>query len=213
MIVALLALVMSCVGTGIAAFKLPRNSVGTQHIKRNAVRTADIARNAVTGAKVKPRSLTGADIDVSRLGVVPDAAHAAVADVARGIAAPEPVHVVGTPGNPPFAPGAGNIGLLPKSGILLPPVSYYKDREGLVRLEGAGKPGVNGVIFVLPPGFRPAAGTVQVFGIETNSAEEPTKGIVVFGSNMRDQQGNDLSGAVTSLGTTLLSGIAFRAGS
>jgi hypothetical protein len=118
--------------------------------------------------------------------------------------------VVGTPGQPPFAPGAGNIGLLPKSGISLPPVSFYKDREGIVRLEGAAKPGLNSIVFYLPPGFRPAAGTVQVFGIEVNASEEPIKGIVVFGSNMRDQTGNDLSGAVTSLGSTLLSGISFR---
>ena len=213
MVVALLALVMASVGTGIAAFQLPKNSVGAKHLKKNAVKAKKIAGNAVTGAKVKPRSLTGADINLGRLGVVPEATHAAVADVARGIAAPEPLHMVGTPGNPPFAPGAGNIGSLPKSGISLPPVSFYKDREGLVRLEGAGKPGVNGVIFVLPPGYRPAAGTVQVFGIEVNATEEPTKGIVIFGSNMRDQLGGDLSGAVTSLGTTLLTGISFRAGS
>ncbi len=217
MIVALLALVMASVGTGIAAFQLPRNSVGAKHIRKNAVRTKQIAKNAVTGAKVKPRALTGADINLGKLGVVPDAAHAGVADVAevaRGIAAPEPVHFVGSPGQPPFAPGAGNIGLLPASGIALPPVSFYKDREGIVRLEGAGKPGTNGVVFFLPPGFRPAAGTVQVFDIETNQETgKAIKGIVVFGSSMRDALGNDLSGAVTSLGSTLLSGVSFRAAS
>jgi hypothetical protein len=213
MVVAVLALLMASIGTGIAAFQLPRNSVGAKHIKKNAVKTKQIAKNAVTSAKVKKRTLTGADIDLNRLGVVPDAAHAAIADVAREITPPEPLHVVGTPGQPPFAPGAGNIGLLPKSGIALPPVSFYRDREGIVRLEGAAKPGANGIVFSLPPGFRPAAGTVQVFDIEIGPSEEPIKGIVIFGSNMRDQLGNDLSGAVTSLGTTLLTGISFRAGS
>ena len=214
MIVAILALVMASVGTGIAALQLPRNSVGTKHLKRNAVKARQIAKNAVTGAKVRPRTLTGSDINIGRLGVVPEAAHAAVADVARGIAAPEAVHLVGTAGQPSFAPGAGNIGLLPKSGIALPPVSFYKDREGIVRLEGAGKPGLNSVIFVLPPRFRPDAGTVQVFQIEIDATtEEAKKGIVIFGSNMRDQSGNDLSGAVTSIGSSLLSGVSFRAGS
>jgi hypothetical protein len=217
MIVAVLALVMASIGTGIAAFQLPRNSVGTKHIRKNAVKVNEIAKNAVTGAKVRRGTLTGADINLSKLGVVPDASHAAVADVAevaRGITAPEPVHVVGAPGQPPFAPGAGNIGLLPESGIALPPVSFYKDREGIVRLEGVGKPGVNGVVFHLPPGFRPAAGTVQVFEIETSEETgRALKGIVVFGSNMRDGLGNDLSGAVTSLGSTLLSGVSFRAAS
>jgi len=220
MVVAVLALVMASIGTSIAAFQLPRKSVATKHIKHNAVKTRQLARNAVTGAKVRKRTLTGADINLGRLGVVPLAAHAtrathaAVAEVARGITAPEPVHLVGAPGEPPFAPGARNLGLLPKSGIALPPVSFYKDREGLVRLEGAATPGMDDVIFVLPPGFRPGDGTVQVFDIETNLEGEAIKGIVIFGSNMRDQLGNDLSGAVTSLGSsTLLTGISFRAGS
>jgi hypothetical protein len=213
MVVAVMALVMASVGTGIAALKLPANSVGTKQIRKNAVKTKEIAKNAVTTAKVKKQTLTGADINLNKLGVVPNASHASVADVAREIAPPEPVHVVGTPGQPPFAPGAGNIGLLPKSGISLPPVSFYKDREGLVRLEGAAKAGLNGIVFFLPPGFRPTAGTVQVFDIETSEEEIPKKGVVIFGSNMRDQTGNDLSGAVTSLGTTLLTGISFRAGS
>ena len=119
MVVAILALVMASVGTGIAALQLPRNSVGTKHLKRNAVRTKQIARNAVTGVKVRPRSITGADINLGRLGVVPEAAHAAVADVARGIAAPEPVHLVGIPGNPSFAPFA------PSRAPLFPSGSFH----------------------------------------------------------------------------------------
>ena len=43
MVVAVLALVMASVGSGIAAFKLPPNSVGTKQLKKNAVKTKQIA--------------------------------------------------------------------------------------------------------------------------------------------------------------------------
>ena len=51
---------------------LPKNSVGTKQIKKNAV----------NGFKVKNNSLTGADIRASTLGTVPEATHAASADMA-----------------------------------------------------------------------------------------------------------------------------------
>jgi hypothetical protein len=51
MAVALLALSVALGGTGYAAIKLPKNSVGNKHIKRNAV----------TGAKVKDASLFAND--------------------------------------------------------------------------------------------------------------------------------------------------------
>lgn len=213
MVVAIAALVMACLGTAVAAYQLPRASVGAKHLKRNAV----------TGAKVKQRTLTRADINMRKLGRVPSARHALVAAtassaaVAASVAPPEGIHAVGAAGEPPFAPGAGNLGVLPESGFALPPVGFYKDREGIVHLEGAGKPGPSGVIFVLPPGYRPAAGTVQVFNLviggtapQDPESSEPRSGVVVYGSNMRDRAGGDLSGAVATIGPELLSGITFR---
>lgn len=50
-------------GAAIAANALPKNSVGSKQIKKNAV----------TGAKVAPNSLTGEDLNLSTLGVVPNA--------------------------------------------------------------------------------------------------------------------------------------------
>jgi hypothetical protein len=79
LIVSTVALVVAMGGTGYAALKLPRNSVGTKQIKKNAV----------TGLKVKNHSLTSDDINVARLGTVPaatqavnasNAAHATSAD-------------------------------------------------------------------------------------------------------------------------------------
>jgi hypothetical protein len=76
--------------TAFAASQLGKNSVGTKQLKKNAVTASKIKKNAVTGkkikknavtgAKVKDHSLTGSDIDLSKLGTVPDATHAGTAD-------------------------------------------------------------------------------------------------------------------------------------
>jgi len=81
LVIALIALFVAMGGTGYAALKLPRNSVGTKQLKKNAV----------TGSKVKNGSLTGKDIKLKSLGAVPTATnatnaaqalHAAAADTA-----------------------------------------------------------------------------------------------------------------------------------
>ncbi len=59
-------------GVGYATIVLPLHSVGTRQLKDNAV----------IGSKVKNHSLTGADIDLSKVGQVPSAGHAASADSA-----------------------------------------------------------------------------------------------------------------------------------
>lgn len=74
LVVAIIALIASMVGTAWAA--LPKNSVGTKQLKSKAVTTGKIANNAVTGAKVASGTLTGQDIDLSRLGTVPNASSA-----------------------------------------------------------------------------------------------------------------------------------------
>src|SRR5215212_2137127 len=66
MAVALLSLVVAMGGTGYAALKLPKNSVGRKQIKRNAV----------VSSKVKKDTLTGDDVNESRLGSVPTAGRA-----------------------------------------------------------------------------------------------------------------------------------------
>src|SRR5215204_866519 len=66
MVVACIALSVALGGTGYAAIKLPKNSVGTKQLKKNAV----------TSPKVKANALTGADIKESSLGTVPSATNA-----------------------------------------------------------------------------------------------------------------------------------------
>jgi hypothetical protein len=82
-VTATLALFIALGGSGYAALKLPRNSVGTSQLKKEAVSVSKIRPGAVTSFRVRDDSLTGVDIDESKLGRVPraaDADRAATAD-------------------------------------------------------------------------------------------------------------------------------------
>lgn len=225
LIVSILALVVAMAGTSYAAFKLPKNSVGTKQLKKNAVATAKIKsnavttkkikKNAVTGVKVRNHTLTGADINLAKLGTVPSATSAnsaatassattaSTADVANSLSPLEPKHVVGAPGEPGFENGFHSAADEAKIPFNPGPVAFYKDHEGIVHLEGlvVGSEG-EGLpsAFTLPPGFRPAAGTVQFFITEA----------LVAGSNT-SVEGVDVSGKVLVSSFGLLNGITFRA--
>ena len=71
-LIALLALVVACGGTAVAA-GLAKDSVTSKSIKNNAVKSKDIKNETVQSADVKDGTLTGADIAEGTLGVVPDA--------------------------------------------------------------------------------------------------------------------------------------------
>lgn len=168
-LVSTLALFLVLAGGGaFAAGKLAKNSVGTRQIRKEAITAAKIKNGAVTGAKIAPGSITGSQINPAGLGTVPsateaasaktavtaqsatDAQHALRADLAGAIAPPEVPQLVGTPGEPSFASGwksaAGG----------LPPISFYKDREGIVHLEGSAvASGATNLMFTLPEGYRP----------------------------------------------------------
>jgi len=65
--VALLALFVALGGTGYAALKLPKNSVGSKQLAKGAVKNSDLAANAVTGPKVKRGSLNSSDFKAGSL--------------------------------------------------------------------------------------------------------------------------------------------------
>ena len=65
-VISIVALFVAMGGTGYAALKLPKNSVGNKQLKKNAV----------TSSKVKNGSLTGKDFKLSSLGTVPSATNA-----------------------------------------------------------------------------------------------------------------------------------------
>ncbi len=195
-VVATLALFLAIGGVGYAASRLPKNSVGTKQIKRGAV----------TGAKVKKQTLTGNNINLAKLGTVPSAT------TASALTALEAVHVVGAAGQPGFLDGT--ITRPPEEGVTFPPVGFYKDHEGIVHLQGLatvgnGESPIDGLLFTLPPEYRPAPGVSLTF---PNVEDEET--ISVLGSNV-SAAGKDLSGdvyATAGKGTIAsLNGITFRA--
>src|SRR5262249_24703864 len=186
-VVATLALVLALGGVSWAATKLPKNSVGTKQIKNNAV----------TGAKVKKHTLTGKNINLNKLGTVPSAKSATSATTGSSLTPPEPVHLVGGGGQPAFLDGTVNFP--PEQGVNFRPVGFYKDHEGIVHLEGMaivgeGESPIPGLLFQLPPGYRPAAGTDLVF---PNVEDEET--ISVLGSGIVNE-GHNLEGDVYANG-------------
>ena len=196
MVVAVTALVLAMVGTGYAAFKLPKKSVGTAQLKGSAV----------TNAKIKNKTITGKKLNMKKLGVVPNASHASSADVASTVP-PNTVHVVGAPGEPAFQNGSTNFGS--ESGLTLPGASFLKDHDNIVHLEGVVKTGkgtLGGEIFQLPVGYRPASGQIVLLEVNGNT-------LIIAGSNV-SIGGFDISGEVLSEeeSAVILTGVSFFAG-
>jgi hypothetical protein len=212
LVVSILALVVAMAGTSYAAFKLPKNSVGTKQIKKNAVTTAKIKNQAVTGKKVKKHTLTGNNINLAKLGTVPSATAATTAttagtaNVANSLS-PLEVHVVGAPGQPGFENGFFNVANTELFPINTGPVAFYKDHEGIVHLEGLAATKAEGIelpsVFTLPPGYRPASGVLKLFA--------PSGAEVFVGGSGTSLAGHDLSGKVIAEAIALFDGISFRA--
>ena len=200
----LIAVFVAMGGTGYAAIKIPRNSVGASQIKSNAVTVKKVAKNAVNGSKVKDGSLTALDINLATLPKSPSAAnadnaghatnadnatnatnaanatnagHATTADTASGLTPHEAVHIVGASGEPGFATGASNY----PDNAGPPPVKYrkagfYKDKEGRVHLQGIVNTGTGGFLFNLPAGYRPAQGTLIGLTVFCNNCSRTVAG-------------------------------------
>ena len=78
-VVSTLCLFVLLGGSAYAAFKVPRNSVGTRQLQAKSVTNGKLANEAVTGSKIAEGSITGQNVNLSALGTVPQAAHAASA--------------------------------------------------------------------------------------------------------------------------------------
>lgn len=167
-VVATLALFLVVAGGSAFAAKqmLPKNSVGSKQIKNGAVTGGKIKNGAITGGKIAAKSIGGTQLDLSTIGTVPSATHAATADQATSatkavrattaeraetVPSPEPVHTVN------FEPGCSSTGT-----ENLGQVGFYKDGFGEVHLVGAVFCTIEGAdAFVLPPGFRPMTEILQ----------------------------------------------------
>ncbi len=129
------------------------NGVYSRDLRNNQVYGIDIRNGTIRGRDVAPNTLTEDQIAESKLGQVPRAADAtALGGVpASGYArAAEPVRLVGTSAQPPFAPGVSALG-----GSDLSP-GFWKDGAGTAHLQGAVD-GPIGDLFTLPDGYRPLA--------------------------------------------------------
>jgi hypothetical protein len=171
--VACIALFFALAG-GTAVALAGRNTVDSGDIKPKQVKTSDIANNAVTTRKVKNNAVRTADVQNGQIKPA-------------DLAATEPVHKVGTPGEPPFGNGGEGdcIWAAPTTlGSIRPnPMGFYKDAYGMVHLLGVATatdaaPGdgmcggagaetnEDAVAFVLPPGYRPARDELLVQGTD-----------------------------------------------
>ena len=98
--VALVALMVALGGTGYAAIRLPRASVGARELKRHAVTTAKLAPSAVVSSTVKDASLLARDFRAGELPAGP-----------KGDAGPQgPAGLQGPKGDKGDAGAAGQAG-------------------------------------------------------------------------------------------------------
>jgi hypothetical protein len=81
MLVAVVALFVALGGTGYAALRLSKNSVGSKQLKKNAVTTSKIKNGAVTAGKIKNGAVTAGKINTRGL-TVPNATTATNATTA-----------------------------------------------------------------------------------------------------------------------------------
>ncbi len=204
MIVATIALIAALTAS---AGALPgTNSIFKDDIRKDAVGLSELREEGD-----RDGGLTGAYVVESSLGIVPLATAAERATVADravaadsaaragGLVAPEAYRVVGAPGNPGFENGCGNVGAPYGS------AAFFKDHEGMVHLRGAVTcSGTSQPAFLLPPGYRPAAGAVHS-QLQSVANRPGGIGAVVVGGT---------TGAVTApnaSGAFWIDGISFRA--
>jgi hypothetical protein len=168
-----------------------------------------IKKASIPGNRLKKNSVTGKQVNESTLSTVPsadnanNAANAATAAIANTVAAPEPFHEVGAPGEPAFQSPWGNEN--PNLGLTT--AAFYKDQLGVVHLKGTVTGSSTGTIFVLPSADLPTNNVEE--GINRGSGEGSLQ---ICGTV---EKACAPPGAVTAqngTGDVNLDGVTFRAG-
>jgi hypothetical protein len=160
-VMATIAVFLALGGAAYAATQLPKGSVGTRQLKPAAVTATKIATGVVTGDKVKDGSLDAADLAPGT--ITTGATGSAGAEGPAGPSGPagepgaglQPATFIdaGLP-EPGCAPNKGFVNYEPAT---TEHVGYYRSPDGLVHLKGTAfqcSP-YNGVVFILPAGYRP----------------------------------------------------------
>jgi hypothetical protein len=205
----------------VAAIDLARGAVTGAKIADGAVGTGEIAKGAITGAELADGGVGAADI---AKGTVTGAE---IADGAIGeadIAPIEPFHEIGAPGEPRFFDGGEGDCVwtsgLPNAPGTAPP-GFAKDALGRVWLRGIATAGAgtggdgrcdpadtgeaeDGLVFVLPPAYRPAF--FDVSGLAHAIVIAPDAGAVLNDSTIP-------AGGVHSVlaATAVMDGVSVRA--
>ena len=220
-VLACLALFFAIAGGSALALQ-GRNSVDSGDIRRAAVKAADIANNAVTTRKIRNNHVRAADIQANAVGN-------------SELAEAEPVHRLGSPGEPPFSNGGQNDCIWGKYFGPWDPFAspdFYKDPFCEVHLTGAltnaHGPGGDGAcdqddvadatLFVLPPGFRPSK-LLVVLNYLFDGTNDGAEQLFINGTAPVNAGGMLIpAGAVVALTLgsddeqqTVLDGITFRA--
>jgi hypothetical protein len=185
-LLALVAIFISLSGWGAyAASTASKNSVSSKSVKDGSLRGKDVRNETLTGDDLVEASLgpvpsaahadraegaatAGSANTASHADSADSASRASDADALGGVspneyarAKAEPIHYVGTPGNPDFSSSYWR-----NYGTFYDPVGFYKDQFGVVHLSGAlDPPNFAGTVFTLPEGYRPSPTfRSQVFG-------------------------------------------------
>jgi hypothetical protein len=192
-VMATVAVFIALGGASYAAIKLPKNSIGPKQLKKNSVTGPKIKNQAVTAAKVKQGTLTGAQINIATLGTVPSA------QLANSLTPSENWQGVAFENG--WKNGTGNFGS----------VAYYKDQTGVVHLRGLASEGTVGKsIFRLPPGYRPASGSLAALATLCGGCTGSVGPVFIVGSGFPG--GVDGTVIPVSSGTTIgFDGVTFRA--
>ncbi|MEX2646710.1 MAG: hypothetical protein WD249_10645 [Gaiellaceae bacterium] len=183
MVVACIALAVALSGASYAAVKLPRNSVGTQHLKNGAVSTAKLKNGAVTAAKLRANAVGAAklaanSVDGSKLAansvdsskVVDNSIGSAdIADgaIAAGDLAPGTLPASSAPGPQAFARVAANGTLQPNVAGFAPQVKGI-DAGDLVKGEAGA---ATGTYCFGSLGFKPASAVVSLDNADAAAAD------------------------------------------
>lgn len=192
-IFSLIALFVALGGTGYAAFKLPKDSVGNMQLKKSAVTTS----------KVKDGSLLRQDFKPGQLPSGPTGPQGPKGDT--GPQGPQ-----GPPGSPP------SLGPIQKADLQNGWVQFatlssynetgsFKDSTGIVHLQGAIKSGASDTtVFTLPTGSRPANTTVFPLLTTDGTGTNPAIGWLRISPN------GDVTAFVPQTKFVGLDGISFR---